>query len=182
MGWFDSEKKKKAKPKPIFSLSKSKKPKKQEKLSFFKTLGKVDRTADMWITEQFGFNYVKKLVRKWKPDKTCKKESDYQKSLSKYLKEAVYQKSAREKKVLKRMHGDIVIGRTVIELKANFKTTGQLDRLYGQIKRYRKAKNIDSIVVVVCNVIDKELFSQLKREYMLNPLRLYGKEIVIMKK
>ena len=147
-------------------------------MGFFDKYRKVDNSVGMAV---FPTSQLKSLINKWKPDSNCRLEKDYQNSLHKYLEKELFQKSTKEKKVLKRMYGDIVLGRNIIELKANF-VQGHLDRLNGQVKRYNKAKKIDTLFLVICNVKDEDAFSNLKKEYMYDFFRLSGKKVVLIRK
>lgn len=142
-------------------------------------LNKLNRAGNSLDVAFFPIPKLKSLIKSWKPPRSCKTERDFQNSLEKYLKSKLIHKIKKEKKLMRRLYGDIVVGRTIIELKANFKTTSQLDRTIGQLSRYKKIGwEIENIIILVVNVIDEDLYKQLNKVSR----GFSSKEVIVMKK
>jgi hypothetical protein len=130
-------------------------------------MGWLDKVSKVGQSIDFAFmpvTKVKGFVKSWTPSRSCKTEKDYQRSLETYLRSKLLNKVRSEEKLMRRLHGDIVIGSTLIEMKANFKGTSQYDRAVGQLSRYKSAKGIDNIILLIVNVLDEDLYKQLKKK------------------
>ncbi len=80
------------------------------------------------------------LIKKWEPG-ACNTEKDYEESLCKYLHENLKDIQVTKQYANGRFKADIVVGdNVIIEIKYNLKTTGQYQRLSGQLQSYKSWK------------------------------------------
>lgn len=102
---------------------------------------------------------VEDLIKKWKP-RSYETEKGYEESLKNYLEKKLEGIEIIKQYGKGRARVDLAAGNKIfIELKKDLKTTGQLQRLIGQLEIY--AKNLDNIIIVICGEVDKSLFKQL---------------------
>ena len=123
-------------------------------------LGKTLKTIGFGLSPE---SMVGKLIKDWKP-RGCKTEKDFENSLYRYFEKNLSQ-SATKQYGLGRVKADITFGKDVaIELKKDFKTTAQYQRLIGQIEIYKR--EFESVFVVLCGKkTDQNLVSELKKKY-----------------
>lgn len=118
----------------------------------------------MGILEKISFqwdsvNHVEKLIKEWKP-RGCETEKDYENSLYSYFEKVLEGKEITKQHGVGRSKVDIAVGKKVfVELKKDLKTTGQLQRLIGQIEIYEKP--LENVIVILCGEVDKNLLKQL---------------------
>ena len=112
------------------------------------------------------FDEVYTIVSSWVPKETYSKEGDYRDELTSYLRKHLNESSGgfmvgpQRKHTIKTEHGrslaDIAIDRQVgIEIKRNLKKKADIDRLKGQVSRFKKDYRMGVIVVLVGKIYEE---------------------------
>ena len=105
-------------------------------------------------------SHVETLINEWRP-RACETEKDYQNSLYNFLEEKLPGKNITKEYGIGRSKVDIAIGKKVfIELKKDIRSTGQFQRLIGQLEIYKN--DCDNMLLVVCGKNDNNLMKQLR--------------------
>ena len=106
---------------------------------------------------------VLKLIDDWHP-RGCKTEKDLERSLHRHLEKNLPDSEIIMQYASGRVKGDIgVDGQILIEIKDNLKSTGQLQRLMGQLDLYNglwKGK----VIVVICGDSQRDLVNALTKK------------------
>ena len=106
---------------------------------------------------------VLKLIDDWHP-RSCKTEKDLERSLHKHLEKNLPDSEIIMQYASGRIKGDIgVDGHVLIEIKDSLKSTGQLQRLMGQLDLYHglwKGK----VIVVICGDSQRDLVNALTKK------------------
>ena len=106
---------------------------------------------------------VLKLIDDWHP-RGCKTEKDLERSLHKHLEKNLPSSEIIMQYASGRVKGDIAIdGQILIEIKDGLKSTGQLQRLLGQLDLYNglwKGK----VIVMVCGDSQRDLVNALNKK------------------
>ncbi|MBW2986380.1 hypothetical protein KY333_03340 [Candidatus Woesearchaeota archaeon] len=137
------------------------------------------------------FNKVLDLVESWEPQEKYPNEDKYRNDLMAFLREELSKPSLlgmpqalKIRKESGRALADIAINEKIgIELKKDLKNQSQVDRLVGQIRRYKKGYN-DIIIVLVGNT-NVEILDELNeaiRESDQGALDLQYKRIEVIDK
>jgi hypothetical protein len=115
--------------------------------------------GDFW----FGlkpFDTVADLIESWDP-KRCSTHSEYQNSLSNYLRDNLNGPRVTKEYKIERTAIDIVVGdKVAIEIKVGFNRTTEFHRLKGQLEDY--AREFSRIVIVLCGELDDDLVDKLE--------------------
>ena len=99
-----------------------------------------------------------RLIREWNPE-GCRTKGDFERSLSKFLKEHLKEKEIVKKVTIGKMKVDLAIGGTVfIQIRKDLQNQGQLERLVSQIDGY--SKNLKNLILILCGEVDKDLLQQ----------------------
>ena len=99
---------------------------------------------------------VMKLIDAWHP-RGCKTEKDLERSLHKHLEKNLPDLDVQKQYASGRVKGDICVDHTVlIELKDSLKSTGQLQRLMGQLDLYASQWKKE-VIVVICGDSQRDL-------------------------
>jgi len=99
---------------------------------------------------------VMKLIDAWHP-RGCKTEKDLERSLHKHLEKNLPDVDVQMQYASGRVKGDICVDHKVlIELKDGLKSTGQLQRLMGQLDLYASQWKKE-VVVVICGDSQRDL-------------------------
>ena len=99
---------------------------------------------------------VIKLIDDWRPRK-CETEKDYERSLHKHLEKNLEKSDVIMQYAAGRVKGDIVVdGKILIEIKDSLKSTGQLQRLLGQLEIYATQWK-GTVIVVICGDSQRDL-------------------------
>ena len=99
---------------------------------------------------------VMKLIDEWHP-RGCKTEKDLERSLHKHLEKNIPDLDVQMQYASGRVKGDICVGHKVlIELKDSLKSTGQVQRLLGQLDIYASQWK-EEVVVVICGDSQRDL-------------------------
>jgi len=97
-----------------------------------------------------------KLIDAWHP-RGCKTEKDLERSLHKHLEKNLPDVDVQMQYASGRVKGDICVNHKVlIELKDSLKSTGQLQRLMGQLDLYASQWKKE-VVVVICGDSQRDL-------------------------
>ena len=106
---------------------------------------------------------VLKLIEDWHP-RGCKTEKDFERSLHRHLEKNPPSSEVIMQYASGRIKGDIGIdGQVLIEIKDSLKSTGQLQRLLGQLELYNglwKGK----VIVLVCGDSQRDLVNGLTKK------------------
>jgi len=106
---------------------------------------------------------VLKLIDDWHP-RSCKTEKDFERSLHKHLEKNLPSSEIIMQYASGRVKGDIGIdGQILVEIKDDLKSTGQLQRLMGQLDLYNglwKGK----VIVVICGDSQRDLVNALTKK------------------
>jgi nitrate reductase NapAB chaperone NapD len=106
---------------------------------------------------------VIKLIDDWHP-RGCKTEKDFERSLHRHLEKKLEKSDVIMQYASGRVKGDICVDHTVlIEIKDSLKSTGQLQRLLGQLEIY-DAQWKGKVVVVICGDTQRDLLKQLDKK------------------
>ena len=113
--------------------------------------------------------HVMKLIDAWHP-RGCKTEKDLERSLHKHLEKNLEDADVIPQYAAGRVKGDIVVDSNVlIELKDSLKSTGQLQRLLGQLDIYA-AQWKGAVIVVISGDSQRDLVKVLTTKVAsLNP-------------
>lgn len=121
------------------------------------------------------FNVVVQAVKEWNPKKRYSKEAGYRDDLCEFLRKTLKQKEegnifglgTSEKNIVQKESGRYLADLAVInsekigiELKFNFKTKSQRNRLVGQVKEY--FREYTSVIVVLCGDVDTQQLDALR--------------------
>ena len=99
---------------------------------------------------------VIKLIDDWRPRK-CGTEKDFERSLHKHLEKNLEKSDVIMQYAAGRVKGDIVVdGKILIEIKDSLKSTGQLQRLLGQLEIYATQWK-GTVIVVICGDSQRDL-------------------------
>jgi len=99
---------------------------------------------------------VMKLIDEWHP-RGCKTEKDLELSLHKHLEKNIPDLDVQKQYASGRVKGDICVDhRILIELKDGLKSTGQLQRLMGQLDLYASQWKKE-VIVVICGSTQRDL-------------------------
>jgi DNA polymerase/3'-5' exonuclease PolX len=137
------------------------------------------------------FNEVLDLVESWEPKEKYPNEDKYRNDLMAFLREELNKPSLlsapqalKIRKESGRALADIAINEKIgIELKKDLKTQSQVDRLVGQIRRYKKG--YEDVIIVLVGKTSDEALDELKeaiRESDQGTLGLQYKKIEIVDK
>ena len=100
-------------------------------------------------------------ISAWEPS-ACTSEKDYERSLSQFIADKLPSVPLVNQYGVGRARVDIVLGafnKVAVELKRNYSTTAQHQRLVGQLESYRK--EFSYLVLVLCGEHDPDLVSTL---------------------
>lgn len=99
------------------------------------------------------------VIKKWKPGK-LRSEKQFENSLYEYLHKAFPEKQITKQFGIGRVLADLAISdELLIEMKYNLKTTGQFQRLVGQLSGYKKWKG--SVLIILCGTTESNLLKEL---------------------
>ena|SRR5713101_963115 len=103
---------------------------------------------------------VMKLIDDWHP-RSCKTEKDFELSLHKHLEKSLPNADVIKQYAAGRVKGDIVIdGNVLIEIKDSLDSTGQLQRLIGQLDIYHTQWK-GKVIVLICGDVQRDLMKSL---------------------
>jgi hypothetical protein len=103
---------------------------------------------------------VMKLIDGWHP-RSCKTEKDFELSLHRHLEKNLPHADVIKQYAAGRVKGDIVVdGNVLIEIKDSLETTGQLQRLLGQLDIYHTQWK-GKVIVLVCGDVQRDLMKTL---------------------
>jgi hypothetical protein len=106
---------------------------------------------------------VLKLIEDWHP-RGCKTEKDFERWLHKHLEKNLPSSEVIMQYASGRIKGDIgVDGQILVEIKDSLKSTGQLQRLIGQLELYNglwKGK----VIVLICGDSQRDLANALTKK------------------
>lgn len=106
---------------------------------------------------------VIRLIDNWHP-RSCKTEKDFERSLHKHLDKNLADVNVVKQYAAGRVKGDIVVDEKIlIELKDSLKSTGQLQRLLGQLDIYN-AQWKGKVIVLICGESERDLMRVLKKK------------------
>lgn len=106
---------------------------------------------------------VIRLIKVWHPRK-CKTEKDLERSLHRHLEKNLESADVIKQYAAGRVKGDIVVdGKILIEIKDSLKSTGQLQRLLGQLDIYA-AQWKGKVIVVICGDSERDLVRVLNKK------------------
>jgi hypothetical protein len=105
---------------------------------------------------------VMTLIGDWHPRK-CKTEKDFEVSLHKHLEKNLPHSNVIKQYAAGRVKGDIVIDdKVLIEIKDSLESTGQLQRLLGQLDIYHTQwRGPKEVVVLICGDTQRDLMKTL---------------------
>ncbi|MFQ6137321.1 MAG: hypothetical protein ACE5PM_09110 [Candidatus Hydrothermarchaeales archaeon] len=135
------------------------------------------------------FDEVLDIVESWTPSKEYPREEGYRDDLANYLRKELkkggpFGPAPRRHKV-KREHGrslaDIAIDERIgVELKKDLKSRPAIDRLSGQVRRFKK--NYSDIIVVLCGNITEEAYDEvMELETTASPFEQQGNVAIVRK-
>jgi len=105
---------------------------------------------------------VERLIRDWKPE-GYRTKGDYERSLSRLLKEHLKEKEIMRKVTIGKMKVDLAIGGTIfVQIRKDLQNQGQLERLITQIDGY--SKNLKHLILILCGEVDKNLVRQVREK------------------
>jgi polyhydroxyalkanoate synthesis regulator phasin len=103
---------------------------------------------------------VLRLIEDWRP-RLCKTEKDFERSLHKHLEKKLEDVNVIMQYAAGRVKGDIVVDEKIlIELKDSLKSTGQLQRLIGQLDIYTSQWK-GKVIVIICGDSQRDLMKTL---------------------
>jgi hypothetical protein len=106
---------------------------------------------------------IKKLIDSWHP-RGCKVEKDFERSLHKHLENNLTSSEVIMQYASGRIKGDIVVdGKTLIEIKYCLKSTGQLQRLLGQLELYADGWR-GKVIVLINGDSQRDLMNSLSKK------------------
>ena len=106
---------------------------------------------------------VIKLIGDWHPRK-CETEKDFERSLHKHLEKNLEDANVIKQYAAGRVKGDIVVDDNIlIEIKDSLQSTGQLQRLLGQLDIYNGQWK-GQVIVVICGESQRDLVKHLSRK------------------
>jgi spore coat polysaccharide biosynthesis predicted glycosyltransferase SpsG len=116
-----------------------------------------------------GFEMLVKEIKNWNP-RGCKSEKDYEESLYKKLHSVLGDINIKKQYPIKEYKIDLMVDdRFLIEMKYNFKTKGESQRLYGQLINYMNYTNVSGllssqpIIVLICGECEPSMKKDLKK-------------------
>lgn len=123
---------------------------------------------------------VIKLIDAWHP-RGCETEKDLERSLHRHLEKNLENADVIKQYAAGRVKGDIVVDHAVlIELKDSLKSTGQLQRLLGQLDIYR-AQWKGEVVVVICGDSQRDLVKVLEKKVEdLKPENFFSEQTIFL--
>lgn len=135
------------------------------------------------------FDRVLRIVKDWAPKEEYSIEEGYRNELMSYLRQELnrvgpFEFAPRKHKIQKE-HGrslaDIAVdGKIGIELKKDLKSRPAIDRLRGQVSRFRK--DYSDIILVLCGNIDESAYEEVRElERTANPFEQQGNIAVLRK-
>lgn len=105
---------------------------------------------------------VDRLLEKWEPERECKTEKQFEKSLAEFLRKECPKYKVQQQYGVGRDKIDIVVqDKVAIEIKNKFKTKSEFQRLIGQIEYY--SKNFEKLFIVICGDADHDLLREVKK-------------------
>lgn len=135
------------------------------------------------------FDEVLSVVKNWEPKARYPTEAGYRDDLAKYLREELNRSGPfdirQRRHKVKMEHGRSLAGIAVdekvgIELKKDLKTRPVVDRLSGQVRRFRN--NYSDVIVVLCGKISEEAYDEvLELERNPGPYGQGGNVVVVRK-
>ncbi len=106
---------------------------------------------------------VLKLIDSWHPRK-CETEKDFERSLHKHLEKNLQNSNVIKQYAAGRVKGDIVVeDKILIEIKDCLQSTGQLQRLLGQLDIYNTQWK-GQVIVVICGGSQRDLVKHLSEK------------------
>ena len=106
---------------------------------------------------------VIRLIDDWHP-RSCETEKDFERSLHKHLEKNLPDVNVVKQYAAGRVKGDIVVDEKIlIEIKDSLKSTGQLQRLLGQLDIYN-AQWKGKVIVLICGESERDLMKVLKKK------------------
>lgn len=103
------------------------------------------------------------LIDEWHP-RSCKTEKDFERSLHKHLEKNLPDANVVKQYAAGRVKGDIVVDEKIlIEIKDSLKSTGQLQRLLGQLDIYN-AQWKGKVIVLICGESERDLMKVLTKK------------------
>lgn len=103
---------------------------------------------------------VLKLIDAWHP-RRCETEKDFERSLHKHLERNLENSNVIKQYAAGRVKGDIVVeDKILIEIKDSLQSTGQLQRLLGQLDIYNTQWK-GQVIVVICGDSQRDLVKHL---------------------
>ena len=118
-----------------------------------------------------GFDMLVIEIKDWKP-RGCKSEKDYEDSLYKRLHSVLGDINIKKQYPIKEYKIDLMVDdRFLIEMKYNFKTKNESQRLYGQLINYMNWTDVSSInplsyepiIVLICGECEPSMKKDLKQ-------------------
>ena len=106
---------------------------------------------------------VLRLIDSWHPRK-CETEKDFERSLHKHLEKHLQNSNVIKQYAAGRAKGDIVVeDKILIEIKDSLQSTGQLQRLLGQLDIYNTQWK-GQVIVVICGDSQRDLVKHLNEK------------------
>ena len=123
---------------------------------------------------------VMKLIDAWRP-RSCETEKDFERSLHKHLEKNLPDVDVQKQYASGRVKGDICVDHKVlIELKDGLKSTGQLQRLMGQLDLYASQWK-EKVVVVICGDSQRDLVKALSAKVeALKPQSFFSEQSIFL--
>ncbi len=123
---------------------------------------------------------VIKLIDSWRP-RSCKTEKDLERSLHKHLQKNLESLDVIMQYAAGRVKADIVVDdKILIEIKDSLKSTGQLQRLLGQLDIYA-AQWKGKVIVVICGDSQRDLVKVLEKKVeALKPDSYYSEQSIFL--
>ena len=123
---------------------------------------------------------VIKLIDAWHP-RMCKTEKDLERSLHKHLEKNLASSNVIRQYAAGRVKGDIVVDDEIlIEIKDSLKSTGQLQRLLGQLDIYATQWK-RKVIVVICADSQRDLVKVLsKKVEALKPESFFSEQNIFL--
>jgi hypothetical protein len=123
---------------------------------------------------------VMKLIDAWHP-RGCKTEKDLERSLHKHLEKSLPDVDVQKQYASGRVKGDICVDHKVlIELKDGMKSTGQLQRLIGQLDLYASQWKKE-VIVVICGDSQRDLVKSVTTKVKsLEPVGFFEEQTIFL--
>lgn len=121
-----------------------------------------------------------KLIDDWHP-RSCQTEKDFEVSLHKHLEKNLPQANVIKQYAAGRVKGDIVVDDDIlIEIKDGLESTGQLQRLIGQLDIYNTQWK-RKVIVVICGDVQRDLVKTLNEKVeSLKPRELFSDQRIFL--